>query len=429
MKRNTVVTLCIAVGVVVTGVCGFIISMNIDKKGQNSKMEQVPMNVSQVEEENEESVTQGNNTNNNTEPISVKTMEFEGIEFQVESDVNIDDKEFEISLDNAVNIGLEYITKTYLYYTTFETIDVKFATTSTSGIRSGSVAWNGIIEVDGDKRFEITINTQTGDVMDAQMYYKEKDQWVKEDDSSVRKEYKVEKLNLDAFWNIDVNIDYDADVEIIKGDSYGVIIHYIGPDYSINYTNEDGNLKIDDNGPVLKKQMTINIQQEKNYVTIIIPEDARLANINIEATSGDISLKGLIVNQLHLLTSSGDSSLVNVSTDKGDIQTTSGDITARDLQSNTLKMETTSGDITVKGNVYADSTFDATSGDIVIECSDQEKMYSYELATTAGSIGVNGKIVEDDIGSSKTVENSKENIIKATSTSGDIDIAFAGNEE
>ena len=56
-------------------------------------------------------------------------------------------------------------------------------------------------------------------------------------------------------------------------------------------------------------------------------------------------------------------------------------------------------------------------------------MYSYELSTTSGNISVNGQVVEDEVGAKKNVQNSKENLIKATSTSGDIDIVFEGNEE
>lgn len=423
MKRNMIVTLCAAAGIVVIGVCGLVISMNIDKQGQSSKVEQVPMNVTSSKDENEEDTkveTIDKNTNGN---IEATTFLFDATAIIIEHDRNIKDEGFEISFESAVMIGLEYIRDTY--GGTFDTIDVKMDTTSTSGILSGSVAWYEVVEMDNNKRYEITINTQTGEVMNVQEYYKENasdNKWVKADTSSKNNEYKVEKLDLEAFSNIEVNIEYNADVEIVTGDSYGVILHYYGPDYSIDYSNESGVLRIADD--VTDKAYEMSNQRVNNYVTIIVPGDTNLSTVDIIATSGDISLKSVQTNDIKTLTYSGDSSFVDMIIGSGDLQTYSGDIDVKDLQSSTVKMTSISGDITVKGKVYGSSTFEATSGDVVIACKEQEKMYSYNLSTTSGSIGVNGKVVEDEVGAEKNVQNSKENIIKATSTSGDIDIAF-----
>lgn len=425
MKRNMVVTLCIAAGVVVTGVCGLIISMNIDKKGQNGKVEQVPMNVSQVEGAKEESAEDEAIDNSlKDDLIKATTVVFEGTAVIVEHDKNLDEEVFEIPFESAVKIGLEYIKDTY--GATFNTIDVQMDTTLASGILSGSVAWYEVVELDDNKRYELTINTQTGEVMNVLEYFKENasdDKWVKADTSSKNNEYKIEKLDLDEFSNVEVNIDYNADVEFVTGDSYGIIIHYYGPDYSITYSNEKGVLRIED--AVKKKAYNIGNLREDNYVTIIVPTDAKLSNVNILATSGDISLKAIQAEEIKTLTYSGDSTFVDMITGTGDLQTYSGGIDVKDLQSSIVNMTSISGDITVKGKVYGDSTFNATSGDIVVACEDEEKKYSYNLSTTSGSIGVDGKVVADEIGAKKSVQNSKENIIKATSVSGDIDIAFA----
>lgn len=423
MKRNTIVTLCAAAGIVVIGLCGLVISMNIDRQGQSSKVEQVPMNVTSSKDENEEGAKVGAIDTNSNRNQEATTFLFDAIAVVVEHDRNIKEEDFEISFESAVMIGLEYIRDTY--GGTFDTIDVKMDTTSTSGILSGSVAWYEVVEMDNNKRYEITINTQTGEVMNVQEYYKENasdNKWVKADTLSKNNEYKVEKLDLEAFSNIEVNIEYNADVEIVTGDSYGVILHYYGPDYSIDYSNESGVLRIADD--VTDKAYEMSNQRENNYVTIIVPGDTNLSTVDIIATSGDISLKAVQTKDIKTLTYSGDSSFVDMIIGSGDLQTYSGDIDVKDLQSSTVKMTSISGDITVKGKVYGNSTFEATSGDVVIACGDQEKRYSYNLSTISGSIGVNGKVVEDEIGAKKSVQNSKENIIKATSTSGDIDIVF-----
>lgn len=159
-------------------------------------------------------------------------------------------------------------------------------------------------------------------------------------------------------------------------------------------------------------------------MTIIVPVESKLSNIDIQVMSGDISLKAINTEQLTTLTYSGDNSFIDMVIGMGDLQTISGDIEVKDLQSSRVKIVTTSGDITVKGKVYGNSTFDVTSGDIEIECDDQEKRYSYNLSTTSGGISVDGKEIEDENGASKNVQNSKENSIKAASISGDIQITF-----
>jgi DUF4097 and DUF4098 domain-containing protein YvlB len=425
MKKNIVVTLCVAVGLVAAGVYGLIIGMNMDKQNQSKRMEQVPMNVSQSEEANEESDTAEGTGSKNTNDSGEKTltMTFNGITFAVDYAKKLEDEKFEISLEAAVNKGLDYIKDTY--GSVFNSVAVHMDTTSTSGIRNGSVAWYAVVEVDNEKRYELTINTQTGEVIDSQAYYiegEETDKWVKADTSSKQIEYKTEKLDLEAFSDIEVNINHNADVEIVTGDSYGVIIHYYGPNYSIDYRNTDGKLKIEDDVKMTTDWR--NYLKEDNYVTIIVPKKSKISNIDIVAASGDISLKDIKAEQLKTLTYSGDSSFVGLSINEGDMQTYSGDIDVKDLQSKAVKLTSISGDITVKGNVYGDNKFEATSGDVEIECSGRESDYSYNLNTTSGSIDVNGETVEEDFGASKSVHNSKDNMIKVTSISGDITIDF-----
>ncbi|WP_455718358.1 DUF4097 family beta strand repeat-containing protein [Anaerosporobacter sp.] len=488
MKKNTIITFGVAGVVVAAAICGLIISMNMDKHNQSNKMERVSMNASQLDTVRSDSVNEDtgieedtvNDTTNDSKGKSF-TMEFDGIKFTVNCDIDLEDEEFEIPLKSAIYLGLSYIKDTY--DTTFNSISVNMDTTSTSGIRNGSNSWNAVVELDSDKRYEITVNAQTGEVIEAQAYYKEDgadDKWVKAGDklvradnsadtSSKKKEYKVEKMNLDAFSDIEVDIEYNADVEIVTGDSYGVILHYYGPDYSIDYSNTDGKLKIEDVVNKKVNNFNFNNQIEANYVTIIVPKESKFSNIDIAVSSGDISLKDVQVDQIKTLLASGDSSFAEMSINKADIQTSSGDIKMKDIQanqiktlavsgdcsfvdmrikegdmqtssgnievkemqSNTANVTSTSGDIIVNGDVYGNNIFELTSGDIEIACSGKEKEYSYNLVTTSGYIEVAGEEVEneDESGASVSVKNSKKNIIKATITSGDIIIDFNKQEK
>lgn len=442
------ITLGVAVCVVVLGVSGLIIGMNVDKNNQSKRMEQVDMNVARsdaTKSDDEKVDTEEDAANNTTGDSTGKslTMEFDGITFTVDGDTNLIDEKYEIPLESAINIGLKYIKDTF--DTTFKDISVHMDTTSTSGIRNGSTAWYAVVEVDNE-RYEITVDALTGEVTEVNRYDKEDgsdDKWVKADTSSSKQvEHKVEKMNLDAFSDIEVNIGYHADVEIVPGDSYGVILHYYGPDYSIDYSNTDGKLTIEDK--YIIKTTYNNSQTKINYVTIIVPKDSKFSNIDISDTSGDISLKDIQVDKLKAYNCSGNSSFAEMRINEGDIQTTSGDINVKKMKSNTLKIVcvsgnvevneiqsneakliSTSGNVFFNGNVHGNSTFEGTSSNIEIVCSGKEKEYSYNLETTSGSIEVNGeKIEKDEISPSVNVQNSKKNIIKVTNTSGNINIDF-----
>ncbi|WP_310604699.1 DUF4097 family beta strand repeat-containing protein [Anaerosporobacter sp.] len=407
MKKNTIITACVAIGVVVIGVGGLIIGMNKDWNNQSTKMESRPLDdvMAQNAKDEEELAKQEVDTaETGTQDTSkMQLMEFDGMQFYVESAGNIDDDAFEIPLKSAVDIGLTYVKDNYSE--ALEGISFRMETTSASGIKNGSVAWYEVIEMNDRKRYEITINSKTGEVLDAQAYYKEKasdERWVNASASSTCIQYKVEKLNLDAFSKIDVDIDYNASVEMVTGDSYGVIFNYYGPDYEIEYKNENGELTIND--IIDGKVEDLMGQNQNNYVTIIVPKDSKLSEIDIVDMRGDISMKAIQVDKINTLALNGDSTFVEMVVKEGLLQTSAGDINVKDMQGTDVELVTINGDIVMNGKINSDWSYDATSEKVIITSTETEEKYSYCLSNKTGKIIVNGKNLAQEQDINKTVE-------------------------
>jgi DUF4097 and DUF4098 domain-containing protein YvlB len=131
------------------------------------------------------------------------------------------------------------------------------------------------------------------------------------------------------------------------------------------------------------------------------------ANLQMEASSGDIEVTNLIGN-LEIETTSGDQKLYGT---RGTINTraTSGDISIKDFDGN-IKLQASSGDVviengtgavavrTTSGNIdgysielVGDARFDASSGDVDIRFKNDLESLSFDLTATSGDLEVGNR--------------------------------------
>ena len=104
-------------------------------------------------------------------------------------------------------------------------------------------------------------------------------------------------------------------------------------------------------------------------VVVIIPRDARLADISVATVSGDITLSDRTVETLDLGTTSGDVEASAVTTGEIQVASTSGDIHISDLSAHSVNAASTSGAISLTGtadslNLGTTSGACAFSGDL-----------------------------------------------------------------
>lgn len=150
---------------------------------------------------------------------------------------------------------------------------------------------------------------------------------------------------------------------------------------------------------------------------VIVQIPASVENIEIEAKSGDISMRQLNAENISVHTLSGDIYIKNTQSRQMEINAISGDIELKKICAEVLKLQTTSGDVRYEDVVANEISLKTTSGDLGgrqlesrsvfvravsgdislnMKCYD-EKLYAY-AHSISGSIKVKGgiRVAESD---------------------------------
>ncbi|KGX88739.1 hypothetical protein N781_09480 [Pontibacillus halophilus JSM 076056 = DSM 19796] len=248
----------------------------------------------------------------------------------------------------------------------------------------------------------------------------------------------------------DLSIDVkDADITLIKTDSDEVTAELSGRMTEKKF--EDVTFTVEKNGGKVSIVERTNFSFEIGFtmledldLNVYLPEQV-YESLTIQATSADIQLPKLDVNNVLVDVTSGDiitDGMENVTT--LEMHTTSGDIRGKAIQaesgtlvtnsgdllfetySGNLSIQATSGDVTIKeADVQSDVSIETTSGDIAFHYAEEPTSLNLVLDTTSGdkSVQLEGISFNDD--SNGTVKNQigdGENTLSISATSGDITI-------
>lgn len=201
-----------------------------------------------------------------------------------------------------------------------------------------------------------------------------------------------ETISTDSFVDLKINFK-SCDLKLVSGDHFE--IHYHGEKYRKPIVKNEQGVTTIDEPDVKSKEISclekgffkIEINRDsQSEVTIVVPEEITLNEINIVLMSGDSELEKLKINEFNLESMSGDLSIKEAKIESLDVSTTSGDVkfnqvkiangevdlTSGDFEmvdsriSNKLKIETVSGDNLVKRTQVAHCKLSSISGDNTI---------------------------------------------------------------
>lgn len=188
-----------------------------------------------------------------------------------------------------------------------------------------------------------------------------------------------------------------ADVTIFTGEDYAVELGWNSDSgYSLNGTVQNGVLKV--TGSQKKFGSTLN---HSANVTITVPADVTLREIDVEVGLGDISLDGVRANDVSCETGLGDVWFSDVTADEASASTGMGDISWEGVLSRDTELETGTGDIWVRATGPADR-------------------WSYELKSGLGQVEVDGA----GLGSSAKQRGGSAGKLEAFSGMGDVTVEF-----
>lgn len=189
-----------------------------------------------------------------------------------------------------------------------------------------------------------------------------------------------------------------------------------------------GNYKIDESriDITIPDKVKLDIDNSSGDVYVA---NLRASDSKIEATSGDITLKSIVAN-LEVETSSGDIEIDGLIGDS-EIESTSGDQDLYDVKGN-IRASASSGDITVSKFV-GKLNIEATSGDIELRGGEG----ALKIRTTSGNIDGNDVLLNDNAyfdATSGNIEIDFENDLgdlsfDLTASSGDLEVGSRSSDK
>lgn len=241
--------------------------------------------------------------------------------------------------------------------------------------------------------------------------------------------------------------DYDkAEIDV---SSIDVIIEY-GTGYSLEYVVREGRepAAMVKGGKLSMKQPSQSsffvfdfrniTDYEHEYYKLTIPKECKRLDLDLEASSADITVNGVSIEgsidvssgdvsinrtkgeDLKLTSSSGHIDLANAEYEKLNVEVSSGDISFKDCGIDELECSSSSGEMTFDDLDADNIDVKASSGDIVLNIIGKEDDYSYDIDTSSGNIKIGSRKLDGDY----QTEDDKSKSIKAETSSGNVTISF-----
>lgn len=165
--------------------------------------------------------------------------------------------------------------------------------------------------------------------------------------------------NLGPFTAVDIQVKA-ADIRLVRGEDYTI-------SYKLHSREPVKQLEVVDGTLILDTGFSAKWSGDFGdwYVTVTVPEDAQLDELDLYTTAGTISLEGFSFRE-------------------GDFGTVAGTIDVLDCAAESVEAETTSGAVTVSGS-YDEVEAKSVSGAVTVE---GEIARSVEAETVSGGITV-----------------------------------------
>lgn len=240
--------------------------------------------------------------------------------------------------------------------------------------------------------------------------------------------YSFESEKLKNIKNIKVSV-YDAALEVLpsEDDTFRVVVN-------MWRTQNEPELRIEGDTISLVQEIKgwsifrfdfINLFRywsEDNKVTVYVPEDASVEEVNFKTSNGKILVNGaLTVDTLKLDTSNGTIEISDIKTvERADIHTSNGRVACAGTFAGRTDIKTSNGKVVLSG-VYRGTTRCKTSnGAIEAELNNPRKDYNISAETSNGSIRVDGNKISDDF----SEDNHAANDIDFDTSNGSVTLNF-----
>lgn len=133
------------------------------------------------------------------------------------------------------------------------------------------------------------------------------------------------------------------------------------------------------------------MRNERCDMTLTVPEEAVMKNMEIKVSMGNISVKGITASDCDALNSMGSCTFKKCSFDESTLSTSMGEIIVKDTELGEAEVDNDMGSIQIEGCTFQNLSADNTMGDTSINVNQNLDNFEIEMETGMGEVRVNGQ--------------------------------------
>lgn len=240
-----------------------------------------------------------------------------------------------------------------------------------------------------------------------------------------------EATAMEPFSKVEIDLDL-GDVQVQRGDSFGVYLSWNGRNYELDYEVDGDTLKVFSKNGRTPSGSTDSGGTETawnpgnfywggydGYAAVYVPENW-LEELTITNHLGDVDLSQVSVESLSVVCSLGDIYVTSVTAQTAVLKDSMGDISCSEFTvANQLELENSMGSVTLDGDLNGQAELEVRMGDLDLYLRQGEDAYSYDIETDMGTVTING-----DSRRSQASRTGGANHLELENNMGDITVEF-----
>ncbi len=225
----------------------------------------------------------------------------------------------------------------------------------------------------------------------------------------------------ETFTSVKVNGDIDVNISEGSSETKAAIGHGENIGMPRMYV-EDGVLIV--NAETDSPSVGLDFSGENAFpvLEIYCRENAKLQNIDIDISYGDVGIENVSCGSMNIATSYGNVDIYNTELESGKILTDYGDVSGESIVSGGLDITAELGDCSLQGVLRGKTGIRVDSGDVDVESSLSEVEYKVSVDAEAGDLTIGNN--EFDNFSNHYSRGEGPNAIEIVSELGDVEIGF-----
>lgn len=226
---------------------------------------------------------------------------------------------------------------------------------------------------------------------------------------------RAEDLHLEAFDTLEVDVDL-GDVRVTAGEDYGVSLSWSGERYTLDFTCEDGTLRV-------KSHSSGSLgpgEQFSGSVEVFVPEGTVLRRVSLDTDLGELTVEDLRCRELIVDDDLGSVTLRRTEAERADLSLSLGDLEGEELTvTKELTADNDLGSMSLSGDLRGEIALSCSMGGLSFSTDAPRESFGYELKVSMGTLKLDGAEQKE-----RAERTGGPNWLEAKTDMGDLEVSF-----